>query len=465
MPTQIRQASNKQKGEHMKLSLKSGLTAMVVILASTAGGFAQSWVAGPDRIEGSIRAGSRDVPVKAGEKTQIAGSRLTPGQTIQVLRGTELLTPQPVTVDENGKFKAEFDVPADAEAGLHPLTVLAANPTGTALINLKLSKDVPLSGEDGFETTTTATTDRAYQMALSDDGKIFVASARGKAGPGLARFDAATLTEEAQAEVPNNSKGEPMGTFGVGFDAAHDTVWTTDTLNQTVVVYGAADLKPVKIFDEGTVGHPRDVLIDAATNRAYVNDALTGKVHVFDTESFAELDPLYFNTVAGREVFASMSLTLDAAQGRLYSVSRETPFVGWVDVKTGENGAFEVPGIAGGTGIARDADSGRLYVVSQDSDNLVVLDDAGQVVADTYIGAGGLSVAFDPTTKQVYAVTRAAGTVTVTDADGTIVANLPLGDAGNHVLTDGQGVVYALTMYGPRDDDDAAGSVTRFVAK
>lgn len=406
----------------MKLSLKSGLTAMAVILASAAGGLAQSWVAGPDQIEGSIRAGSRDVPVRPGEKTQIAGTRLAPGQTIQVLHGTELLTPEPVTVDAEGRFKAEFDVPVDAETGLHPLTVIAANPPGTALIDLKLSQDVPLSGEERFDVATAATTDRAYQMALSDDGKLFVASARGADGPGLARYDAVTLTEEVQAEIPNNSKGEPMGTFGVGFDAAHDNLWTTDTLNNTVVVYGADDLKPVKVFEEGIVDHPRDVLIDVANNRAYVNAALTGKVHVFDTESYEELDPLYFSTTRGREVFASMSLIFDAAGGRLYSTSRETPFVGWIDVNSGESGAFEVAEIDGASGIARDPDTGRLFVVSQNSDNLVVLDTAGKVVADTYIGAGGLSVAFDPTTKQVYAVTRAAGTVTVTDADGAIVA-------------------------------------------
>lgn len=449
----------------MKMSMKCGLTVMALLLASASGVAAQSWAAGPDTIEGTIRAGSRDAPVKPGETTQITGSRLSPGQTIQVLHGTQLLTPEPVTVDPEGAFKVEFDTPADAETGLHPLTVIAANPAGTALIDLKLSQDVPLSGEDAFDLTTVATNDRAYQLALSDDGKLFVASARGENGPGLARYDAASLTEEAQAEIPNNAAGEPMGTFGVGFDAAHDNVWTTDTMNDTVVVYGAADLKPVKVFDEGIVGHPRDVVIDAANNRAYVNAALTGKVHVFDTESFEELDPLYFNTTEGREVFASMSLILDAENGRLYSSSRETPFVGWVDVNTGESGAFEVPEADGASAVARDAATGRLYVVSQNSDNLVVLDEAGEVVANTNIGAGALSVVFDPTAKQAYAVTRAAGTVTVTDADGAIVANLPLGDAGNHIVTDGQGTIYALTMYGARDDDDAAGSVTRIVAK
>ena len=423
------------------------------------------WTSGPASIDGSIRAGSREVPVKPGDTTRIAGTNLSPGQTVQVMRGTELLTPEPVTVAPDGSFSVDLAVPEDAGVGNHPLTVIAANPAATALIDLKLSEVVPLSGEDGFEIVTAPALERTYQTAPSDDGKLYVAAARGEAGPGLLRLDAATLAEEARAEMPTDAGGKPYGAFGIGVDDTHGHVWVTETQAETVLVFKADDLSVVKVFPEGTVGHPRDVAIDQTTGRAYVNDALTGRIHVFDTETLEELDPVHIHTADGREVFGTVSLDLDADRGRLYSVSRDTPWVGWVDLASGESHSFRVPAANGATGIAHDPESGRIFVASQNSDNLVVLDEAGEVIADTPIGAGGLSVAFEPVSKRVYAATRAGGTVAVLDVDGNLVANLPLGDAGNHVVGDGKGAVYAVAMYGARDDGDATGSVTRVTAR
>lgn len=437
---------------------------MASTLLITGPALAGGWMASPQSIDGSIRAGSREAIVAPGTKTQIAGRRMQPGQTVQVMRGTEMLTPEPVTVDEKGSFKVEFDIPADAEAGLHPLTVIAANPAGIELIDLKLSKEVPVSGQDAFQMTAAATGERSYHAALSDDGKLFVAAARGESGPALVRLDAASMAEEARAEIAKDAEGKPMGVFGLDVDDKTGNVWTSDTLNNTVVVYGP-DLKPLKVFDIDAISHPRDVIVDEAAGRVYVNAALTGKVHVFDAATMDELASLMMTAPTGRDAFGTMSLALDAKGGKLYSVSRANPFVGWVDVNSGEAGAWEVDGLASASGIARDAETGRLYVASQDSNNLVVLDEKGEKLADTMVGAGALSVAFDAATKQAYVASRGAGTLTVTDADGKIVANLPLGDLPNHVVTDGKGAVFAVSMLGAPGDDDNTGSVTKVTAK
>lgn len=444
-------------------------TRIAALLASTLilTGAAQAdiWQAGPQTIEGSIRAGSREGVVKPGDKTQIAGRRMTPGQTVQIMRGTELLTPEPVTVDADGKFTADINVPADAGIGLHPLTVIAANPPGTTMVDLKLSQPQPLSGEDRFALTPAPTGQRAYLSALSDDGtRLYVAAARGDAGPALVRYDTATMAEDARADIAKDAKGEAMGVYGLDVDDKTGNVWTTETLKNTLVVYGP-DLKPIKIFDDEIINHPRDVVVVEQTGRVYVNAALTGKIHVFDAVTMEELPPLMLEADGGRKVLASMSLEYDPTARRLYSVSRETPFVGWVDVETGKAGSWEVEGMSGASGIDRDPETGRIYIASQNSDNLIVLSDKGEKIADTPVGAGALSVAWDGQTDRAYVASRGAGTVTVADADGKIVANLPLGELPNHVVSDGKGNAYAVAMFGAPDDGDETGSVSKITVK
>jgi DNA-binding beta-propeller fold protein YncE len=426
-----------------------------------------AWVAGPTTIKGSLRAGTREAPIQPGGETVLTVRNVKPGATITVLRGAELLTPQPLTADDKGSVDVPIKVPADAELGLQPLTVISNNPAGTMLVNLKLSKVIPASNEAGFELKSAEVGDRAYQAAVSTDGKLFVTSARGKESESrLIRLDARTLAVEAEAKLATSAdpKNGLVDVFGIGVDNANGRVWTTNTLNNTVSVYDARDLSVVKVFPENSIPHPFDVVIDEENNRAYVNAALTGDVEVYDAGTLEHVDTLRFDAAAGRAVFGSMNLDLDAKAGRLYSVSRDTPWAGWIDLKTGKSTTFEVPQLAGGSSVAHDPETGRIYLVGQDSDNLVVLDKEGKFVSETTIGAGGLSVVWDAKAKKAYAATRAGGTVTVLDGDGKIEANLPLGDLPNHLAIDADGAVYAVTMYGPKDQSQT-GTVTRITAR
>lgn len=449
------------------IPLRSLLLGTAIVTIGSGASAENAWLAAPDHIEGSLRAGSREAPVKPGDETQLLLRNLTPGALIEVLRGSALLTETAVTVGEDGTVSIPIAVPVDAEVGNQPLTVVSQNPSGVALVNLKLSNVIPPSNESAYELTPAKIGERAYQAAVAADGRIFVASARGKTEEsGLVRLSPDTMEIEASATLPAAADGKDgvIDVFGVGVDDAHGRVWTANTLNETVTVYDADDLSVVKVFEEGSIRHPHDVVIDQANNRAYVNAALTGNIEVYDTETLEHVDTLHIEAERGASLFATVALDLDAAAGRIYSVSRETPFAGWVDLKTGKSTTFEVPQIDGASGIAHDPETGRMYIASQDSNNLVVLDDKGEVLADTEIGAGALSVAWDPASKQVYAASRAAGTVTVLDADGAIVANLPLGDLPNHVTVGPDGSVYAVAMFGAVDDGDQSGSVTRITA-
>ncbi len=444
-------------------SIKSMLLASAFVVSGSGVVWAdQTWQSGSTSFPGSIRAGSREVPVQPGDDTVVTIQRLPAGATVQVLNGTDVLTAEPLSADEKGGLKVPVSVPKDAEFGFHPLTVVTENPASVSQVVLKLSRIVPPLNAEAFKLQTAAVGERAYQSAVSADGKLFVASARGpNDGSRLLRLDATTLEKEAEAEVPKDSKGEQIGVFGIAVDNARKQVWTTNTLAETVTVYNADDLSVAKVFPEGSVQHPRDVVIDEANGRAYVSAALSGFVEVYDTATLEHVGQLEFVANRGRALFNSTDLALDTKAGRLYSVSRDTPWVGWIDLATGKSTTVEVPQAQGATDIAFDPVSGRLFVASQESNNVVVLDNEGKLIADTYIGAGGVSVVWDPVSAQAFAAVRAGGTVAVVDVDGTLVANIPADETPNHLTVGPDGAVYLVAMYGTAGDGAQTGSVTR----
>ncbi|HFD2949866.1 TPA: YncE family protein [Klebsiella pneumoniae] len=450
-----------------RISVWSVLLASTIAMSTATTAYADSqWAAATTTFPGNIRAGSREVPVKPGDKTVVAIKNLQAGTTVTMLNGTEVLTPKPLTADEKGNLNIPLTVPADAATGLHPLTVITQNPASVSQVMLKLSRIVPPKNTEAFRLQTTSVGERAYQSAVSADGKLFVTSARGpKDGSRLMRLNAGTLAIEAEATLPKDKKGEQIGVFGVGVDNAHNQVWTTNTLAETVTVYDAKTLSVVKVFPEGSVSHPRDVVIDEANNRAYVSAALTGFVEVYDTKKLEHIGQLEFVVERGKNLFNSTDLTLDSAGGKLYGVSRDTPWVGWIDLKTGKSTTVKVPQAQGATDIARDPQTGRLYVASQETNNIVVLDADGKVLADTYIGAGGVSVVWDPLTSQVFAATRAGGTVAVLNKDGKLVANIPMDNTPNNLTAGPDGAVYLVSMYGTTGDKVQTGSVTKITAQ
>ncbi|MCS5452386.1 YncE family protein [Enterobacter huaxiensis] len=446
-----------------RISVRSVLLATTIAMSAATTVYADSqWAAADTAFPGSIRAGSREVPVKPGDQTVITIKSLQAGATVTVLNGAEVLTPKPLTADDKGNLTIPLNVPADAAIGLHPLTVITKNPASVSQVMLKLSQIVPPKNAEAFKLQTTSVGERAYQSAASADGKLFVTSARGpKEGSRLMRLNAETLAVEAEATLPKEKKGEQISVFGVGVDNVHHHVWTTNTLAETVTVYDAKTLSVLKVFPEGSVAHPRDVIIDEAHNRAYVSAALTGFIEVYDTKTLEHIGQLEFVVERGKHLFNNTDLALDSAGGKLYGVSRDTPWVGWIDLKTGKSTTVKVPEAQGATDIARDPKSGRLYVASQETNNVVVLNADGKLVADTYIGAGGVSVVWDPVTSQVFAATRAGGTVAVLDKDGKLVANIPMDETPNHLATAPDGAIYLVSMYGTAGDKAQTGSITK----
>ena len=429
--------------------------------------------------------------VVPGTNVKVAGRDFKPGQEVTVYYGGSALSSNPVKVGADGTFQAEFKVPPTAVAGNHSLVVNAAKPAAATVFPLKVSPNVPLSGQDRFEVKSQKLVQGLYQSAYSaKNDRVFVTSAVGRppvSQTELVKINPQTLAIEARvqpgvapAPAPRPGAQPPAAggqqapvsryaVYGVGVDDANGTVWVTNTRQNTVAVYNQADLKLIKQFEPGVVPHARDVMVDAALGKAYATPVGNPYVVVFDTKTLAVSKQIPIQTTvkaargAAEAKFSPMSIALDTANHRLYTVSNSTNEAAIINTRTDQvEKVFVLDGARSAAGVAYDAKTNRLLVVSQGSDNLLIVDAAnGKTLHDVKVGAGPLNVAFDPVKRLAYVPSRGAGTVTVVDIDGKIVANLPGGTYPNHTAIDGKGGIYAVNK--ARGTDDPQGDRISYI--
>lgn len=420
--------------------------------------------------------------VVAGTNVKLAGRDFTPGQQVTVYQGGTALNSNPATVGADGTFRTEFKVPQGAEVGSHSLVINAAKPAAATVFSLKVSPNLPLSGQDQFEIKSQKLVAGLYQAAYSaKNDRVFVTSAVGRppvSQTELVKVNPQTLAMEArirpmEAPAPAarggaqsaQADGKPapvsrFAVYGVGVDDANGTVWVTNTRQSTVAVYQQSDLKLVKQFEPGVVPHARDVLVNSALGKAYATPVGNPEIVVFDTKTLAvsKKIPIQTTVKAGRgeaeAKFSPMSLALDATNQRLYTVSNRTNEAAIINTRTEQvEKVFVVEGARSAAGVDHDPKTNRIFVAAQGSDNLLIVDAAtGKTLHDVKVGAGALNVSFDPVKSLAYVTSRGAGTVTVVDVNGKIVANLPAGTYPNHVTVDGKGGVFAVNKARGTDD-------------
>ena len=219
-----------------------------------------------------------------------------------------------------------------------------------------------------------------FQVGYSKKNhKLFVPTvgARGGLASSLARVDADTLQTEAFAELPvkKNDKGQYSYTsaYGVTVDDVDGTVWVTNTTDNSVAVYDQQTLKliwtneGVKKDDPNWIEHPRSVLVDHESGKAFVTgrffvsaiDLKTKQVEKIQLEGAPD----------GGTRYVSMNLFLDG--GKLYVPERTGGKLFVVDTKTfkvektiqtqGEDSTVEVRP----SDVAVDHSLNEIYVSSQ----------------------------------------------------------------------------------------------------
>lgn len=423
-----------------------------------------------------------DTPVVlAGKPVTLAGRDFKPGQKVSLSYGGVALG-QTATVDKDGNFRTQFVLPANADVGRYSLVASAAEPAASLLVPLKISPNVPLSGQERFNVQSQTLVPGLYQAGYSaKTDRVFVTSAVGRppvTRSELVRVNAQTLAIEQRvtapvAPTPPARAGAPApapaanasnlpglyAVYGVGVDDANGNVWVTNTRQNTVAVYRQSDLAIVKQFEPGLVPHARDVLVDGQQGKAYSTPVGQPQVAVFSTKTPAFLKNIPIQTsIRGPQAkdFSPMSLALDQASSRLFVVSSGGE-VAIVNTKTDTvEKVFAVENAVSASGIAYDAQNDRVFVAAQGSDNVLIADaKTGKTLQDIKVGAGTLNVTFDPVKRLAYVANRASDTVTILDASGKIVGNLDVGSFPNHIAVDGKGT--AFTINKARGSEDGEG--------
>lgn len=158
------------------------------------------------------------------------------------------------------------------------------------------------------------------------------------------------------------------------------------------------------------------VAVHPGLQRAYVSNRDTNTVNVFDTNTNTRLWPQTFTPVG-----TPYALAVDAVRSRLYvlyalaggapdrvAVYSLAPSgasrIGTVLVQDG--------GVQGGTGIAVNPTTGRVFVANSARNNVTVIDGPGMsVLATVPVGADPGMIGVNPATNQVYVANRGDNTV------------------------------------------------------
>ena len=381
------------------------------------------------------------------------------------------------TDDQSSILGAPLTVAADATTGTATVSVPASHPIGadqvafvhqsvpysrTYQATVKVSPSSSPLNEDLFERVETAEVAQGlYQTAYSETtGSVYATTAYQTEGAWdgtLYKLDPDTLAVEDSVRpgFVSGTSGARFATYGIGVDDENGHVWITNTRQNTVAVYDAETLDLVKQFESGIINHSRDVIVDEATNKAFVSAAARGSndpsvIGVFDTETLEQLESIEVGENAAD--FTPMSLELDEEGGTLYTVSISTSEALAVDTATGEAEQIDLEAdVSSASGVAY-AD-GNLYIASQGSDNLLIADaSTGETVADVPAGAGSLNVAISG--DHVFVANFGGSTVSVHELDGTLVARLAH-VRPNHVHEGPDGSVFSVNK-------DNSNTVVRF---
>ena len=304
-----------------------------------------------------------------------------------------------------------------------------------------------------------------FQVGYSKKNhKLFVPTvgARGGLASSLARVDADTLQTEAFAELPvkKNDKGQYGYTsaYGVTVDDVDGTVWVTNTTDNSVAVYDQQTLKliwtneGVKEGDPNWIEHPRSVLVDHESGKAFVTgrffvsaiDLKTKQVEKIQLEGAPDNGTRY------------ISMNLFLGGGKLYVPERTGGKLFVVDTKTfkvektiqtqGEDSTVEVRP----SDVAVDYSLGEIYVSSQGvkgvNSGISVYDlNTGEFKKFVKFGTQALALEHDEDRDLVYVTDFGTGKVAVFDgrADEVIGEVEMNGAAANDVtlLKDGSVLV------------------------
>ncbi|WP_431985149.1 YncE family protein, partial [Streptomyces qinglanensis] len=291
-----------------------------------------------------------------------------------------------------------------------------------------------------------------YQSAYSARNHVLWATSAVGRPPvttsGLLKLDPHTLKVRAAYRPPvtDQQTGAVEAVYGVAVDDEHNTVWTTNTRNDSVAVYSQRGGKHLATLPN--VAHAREVVVDERHNTAWASGFGDGTLVAFDTRTYKEKRRV---TVEGS---SPAGLAVNERTGAVYAADLGGDRI--IAVSPHSKEPKFVPTGDGPISVALSRDGRTAYTANQAAGSVSVVNlRRGTVTRSVPTGEGTLSVAADPRTGRVVAANRTAGNITVLDPRrGTVVRTVATGPNPNHV-TVGHGSVYTVdkSHAGPEGED------------
>jgi YVTN family beta-propeller protein len=202
----------------------------------------------------------------------------------------------------------------------------------------------------------------------------------------------------------------PMkGVHGIAIVPSLNRGFITSGADRTVVMFDVGTLKVLKVI--GGLGMKPDAIeYDPDTKMVYVANGQSGGVTV--------IDPARGEISANVPIDGKLEGLAFDGKGRLFVNTEDKSEIQVIDTHTLKPLAeWSIAPVEGGTGLAIDPKSHRLFSAGGNGKLAVVDSDTGAVVATPAIGEDPDGDAFDPSTGLIY-TSSAGGTVTVLREDG-----------------------------------------------
>ncbi|MGP3756641.1 40-residue YVTN family beta-propeller repeat-containing protein [Streptomyces sp. LamerLS-316] len=331
----------------------------------------------------------------------------------------------------------------------HPTSRRTATRAAIALV-IAAGTTAALTGTASAHTsaggvTVAPLTNGLYQSAYSERNNVlWTTSAVGRppvVASSLLKVDPKTLKVKQTITPPvtDAATGALEAVYGVAVDDEHNTVWTTNTRNNTVAVYDQRTGKHLATLAD--VNHPREIVVDERHDTVWASGFSDGTLVAFDSKTFKEKQRI---TVDGS---GPTGLVVNEKTGTAYAADLNGDQVIVATVRSATPRL--VPAGDGPISIALSKNGKTAYTANQNGGDLSVIDlKKGLVTKSVATGAGPLSVAGDDRSGNVVVVNRTDATATVVDpAKGTVVRTVTTGANPNHV-TVADGTAYVVDKSG-----------------
>lgn len=337
--------------------------------------------------------------------------------------------------------------------------------TTAIAVSLAAGGALASAGTAGADTATTGSPDATapvrqglYQSAYSErNDALWVTSSMATppvTDSRLLKVDPDTLRVEKAYTPPvtDAATGAVEAVYGIAVDDEHNTVWTTNTRDNTVAVYSQRSGKRLATLPG--VNHAREVVVDERHDTVWASAFDDGTLVAFDSGTFKEKQRI---TVPGS---GPTGLAVNERTGSVYAADHKGNQIIEASLSSPDSPGAESPRLIptgeGPLSIALSKNGRTAYTADQTAGTVSVVDlRKGAVSRSVPAGGGTKSVAVDRRSGHVLAVNRTSATVTVIDPrKGAVVKSVPTGANPNHVhVADDIAYVVDKSASGPSGED------------